>query len=85
VALGRIALDEARDPALARGHFGYAIELVERALPAEFSGRLPRDRPTNQPFYEAIGGMIECFEALGKHRDSAGLRALRDRLSSRRS
>ena len=45
VALGRIALVEFRDPALARGHFGYAFELGQRALPRDFTGRLPRDRP----------------------------------------
>ena len=38
VALGRIALAEFRDPTLARGHFGYAFELGERALPAGFCG-----------------------------------------------
>ncbi len=31
VALGRIALEEFREPALARGHYGYAYELAERA------------------------------------------------------
>jgi len=80
VALGQIALAESRDPALARGHFGYAIELVERALPRGFSGRLSRERPNNRPFYEAVDGLIECLEALGRQGDSAGLRALRDRL-----
>ena len=45
VALGQIALEEFRDPSLARGHFGYAFELAERALPPGFAGRLPRDRP----------------------------------------
>ena len=45
VALGQIALVEFRDPALARGHFGYAFELAHRALPQGFKGRLPRHRP----------------------------------------
>ena len=44
VALGRIALEEFRDPSLARGHFGYAYELAERAFPPGFRGRLPRLR-----------------------------------------
>ncbi len=48
VALGRIALEEFRDPTLARGHFGYAVELGRRALPPQFAGRLPR-RPAGQP------------------------------------
>ena len=43
VAPGRIALDDFRDPTLARGHFGYAFELGQRALPRDFSGRLAPD------------------------------------------
>ena len=81
----QIASRQTRDPALARGHFGYAIELVERALPRGFSGRLARERPNNRPFYEAIDGLVECFDMLGKHRDSTGLRALRNRLLTGRS
>jgi hypothetical protein len=81
VALGRIALSEFRDPTLARGHFGYAFELAERALPRDFKGRLPSDRPANRPFYEAIDGLAECLHALGNERDCAGLRALREKLS----
>jgi hypothetical protein len=82
VALGQIALLEFRDPLLARGHFGYAFGLVERALPRGFTGRLPRDRPSNRPFYEAIDGLVRCLEALGRHGDCVSLRALRDRLSA---
>jgi len=82
VALGQIALLEFRDPSLARGHFGYAFELAHRALPPGFSGRLPRDRPNNRPFYEAIDGLVRCLEALGRHADCASLRAVRDRLSA---
>ncbi len=85
VALGQIALVESRDPALARGHFGYAFELAERALPRGFSGRLSRERPNNRPFYEALDGLIDCLEALGRQGDSARLRALRDRLLAGRT
>ena len=81
VALGQIALAEFRDPTLARGHFGYAFELGERAIPRDFTGRLAPERPANRPFYEAIDGLVECLEALGQPRDCARLRALRDRLS----
>jgi hypothetical protein len=81
VALGRIALAEFHDPTLARGHFGYAFELGERAIPRDFTGKLAAERPANRPFYEAIDGLVECLEALGRPRDCAGLRALRDRLS----
>ena len=69
VALGQIALVEFRDPALARGHFGYAFELAQRALPHGFAGRLARERPSNRPFYEAIDGLVESLEALGRHGD----------------
>ena len=37
VALGRIALEEFNDPILARGHFGYAVELAQ-GLASEFLG-----------------------------------------------
>jgi hypothetical protein len=82
VALGQIALKEFRDPTLARGHFGYAFELGRRALPQGFLGRLPRDRPANRPFYEALDGLISCLEALGQPNGCAPMRALRDRLSA---
>jgi hypothetical protein len=82
VALGQIALEEFRDPALARGHFGYAFELVKGALPPGFSGRLPHDRLNNRPFFQAIDGLIQCLEALGRRADCASLRVLRDRISA---
>jgi hypothetical protein len=81
VALGRIALEEFNDPGLARGHFGYAYELAERALPPRFSGRLPRHRLANRPFYDAIDGLATCYDALGKPSDAAGLRSLARRLA----
>jgi hypothetical protein len=82
VALGRIALLEFRDPALARGHFGYAVDLGRRALPDGFSGRLPRGEENNRPFYEALDGLVECLERLGFSADAASLRAWGDRLSN---
>jgi hypothetical protein len=75
VALGKIALREFKDPALARGHFGYAVELGTKALPPGFSGRLPRDRVANRPFFEAIEGLVLCFRALGKAREADSLAA----------
>jgi tetratricopeptide (TPR) repeat protein len=75
VALGQIALQEFRDPTLARGHFGYAFELVERALPRGFKGRLPRNLPANRPFYEAAEGLAACYEALGQPAEAAKVRA----------
>jgi hypothetical protein len=82
VALGQIALVEFHDPSLARGHFGYAFELAHRALPQGFKGRLPRDRPNNRPFYEAIDGLIQSLEALGRRADVESLRALASRLTN---
>jgi hypothetical protein len=81
VALGRIALQEFHDPALARGHFGYAVDLGQRALPRGFSGRLPRDRPNNRPFYDALEGLIECLVAMGRQGEIASLRGDLDRLT----
>jgi hypothetical protein len=85
VALGRIALEAFRDPSLARGHFGYAVELAQRAIAPQFTGRLPRERPGNRPFYDALEGLIRSLEALGRDADATGLRALRDRLGKARS
>lgn len=84
VALGRIALQEFKDPSLARGHFGYAFELAQRALPPGFSGRLPPDRPANRPFYDAIDGLAMCYEALGQGAEAARLRDLSRRLEGDR-
>lgn len=81
VALGRIALESFGDPSLARGHFGYGFELVTKALPLDFKGRLPRDRPANRPFYDAIDGLLACFEKLGQTEDSDRLRAMARSLS----
>jgi hypothetical protein len=66
IALGLIALEDFNDPSLARGHFGYAFELAERAIPRDFTGILPREHPANQPLYDAIDGLIRCHEALGQ-------------------
>ncbi len=66
IALGLIALEDFNDPSLARGHFGYAFELAERAIPRNFTGILPREHPANQPLYDAIDGLIRCHEALGQ-------------------
>jgi hypothetical protein len=85
VGLGRIALEEFRDPGLARGHFGYAVGLCERAITPRFAGILPVDRARNRPFYEALDGMILALDALGRTGESAELKALRDRLSGGRS
>jgi hypothetical protein len=81
VALGRIALEEFRDPGLARGHFGYAVAQAERAIGPPFAGILPLDRPNNRPFYDAVEGLIRALDALGLHAQAAEVRAMKDRLS----
>jgi hypothetical protein len=81
VALGRIALQDFHDPSLARGHFGYAFELAQRAVPSGFTGRLPRHRPANRPFFDAIDGLAACYDALGNPGEAARLRALAARLA----
>jgi hypothetical protein len=79
VALGRIALQEFKDPNLARGHFGYAVELVRKSLPPGFSGRIPRDRPANRPYHDAVAGLIECLRALGRGPEADRLTAIGER------
>jgi len=74
VALGRIALEASRDPTLARGHFGFAFELAERAIPRGFAGQIPRHLDTNRPLYEAIDGLVACYEALKQPGEAAKLR-----------
>lgn len=83
VALGRIAFESMRDARLARGHFGYAVELVQRALPRGFAGVLPTDRAANRPFYDALNGLIACCEELRLGAEAAGLRRMGDGLSGR--
>jgi hypothetical protein len=80
VALGWLALEAFRDPVLARGHFGYAVELARRAIPHGFCGRLPRKRPANEPFFQAVDGLSQCLRVLGKAGEVASLAALAERL-----
>jgi hypothetical protein len=84
VALGRIALDDFKDPKLARGHFGYAFELAQRALPPGFRGRLPSHRLANRPFFDAIDGLAQCYDALGKRGEASSLRTLGRTLAGQR-
>lgn len=81
VALGRIALEEFKDPELARGHFGYAVELVRKAIPEPFAGKLPRDREANRPFFDAVDGLVACLRALGRGREADALAELGRRLA----
>lgn len=74
--LGRIALEADRDPTLARGHFGYAVELVEQIVPPGFRGRLPRAHPANRPLYDALDGLAACLDATGPPAGAAEVRRL---------
>lgn len=80
-ALGDIALHEYGDPRLARGHYGYAVDLAERALPPNFSGRLDGNLKANKPFVAALVGLIASLEALGRGRDARELEAMLKRLT----
>jgi hypothetical protein len=84
VALGKLALEADRDPNLARGHFGYAFELAEPAIAGNFRGRLPRERSANAPLFEAIDGLIVCYEALQQPKMAAELRDLARRLDPKK-
>lgn len=68
--LGQLAVeeDESRkvDLELARGHFGYAFTLGEKALnAAKCPGPLPGADPANAPWHEAARGLAWCFEKQG--------------------
>lgn len=66
--LGELALAEG-DPRLARGHFGYAYEIVLSAFPASgFKGRLPYRLSANQAFLESAKGLAWCLQELGKRK-----------------
>lgn len=77
-ALGRIALEQDRDLDLAEGHFSYILDLVDRGLPPDFNGPLPPERPANQPFYDALDGMIACHRGRGQTQRAEELQRLAD-------
>ena len=57
-ALGRIALEEFRDPSLARGHFGYAVELGRRAIAPEFCGTAVARPAGESPLLRGRRGVV---------------------------
>ena len=81
VALGRLAMEAGRDAHLARGHYGYALELATGALPAGFAGPLPTDLTPNRPLYDAIEGLIACARVSGRDAEVRDLEALCRQLS----
>lgn len=63
--LGELALAQG-DYDLARGHFGFAIQLGLKALVrAQASGPLPYAQPANQAFYAAGRGLALALVKLG--------------------
>ena len=78
VALGKIALEAFNDPELARGHFGYAFELANRALPRDFRGRLSRSNAKNAPIFDSVEGLARCYEALDVPSEAVPLRLMAD-------
>jgi hypothetical protein len=77
-ALGKLALEADKNLDLARGHFGYACELVQKALPQPFRGRLPERLVANTPFYQALEGLIACAHQQGDRRQAQELQNLQN-------
>ncbi|MEM8865811.1 MAG: hypothetical protein AAGF31_09745 [Planctomycetota bacterium] len=71
VLLGDLAIENfgaEPDVDLARGHYGYAYELGDKALRhAKITGPLPASQPANRPLHEAARGLAWCVEEL-RHR-----------------
>jgi hypothetical protein len=64
--LGEIAMSDG-DAALARGHFGYAFQIVATCLPKQGLPRpLPYCRKANRPFFEAGKGLVWALQQLGE-------------------
>lgn len=64
--LGELALATDEDVALARGHFGVAVQLGLKALErAKAAGPLPYGQPANRAFFEAARGLVWCLGKLG--------------------
>lgn len=75
-ALGQLALQAGDNPSLARGHFGYAFELVRAAIPPGFTGRLARTEAANRPLYEAVEGLIAALLRLGQMVEAEEIRRI---------
>jgi hypothetical protein len=69
--LGELALELDNNVELARGHFGIAFQLGEKALHRAGDPRpLPYGEPANRPFFECGRQLAACLAELGK-RDMA--------------
>jgi hypothetical protein len=64
--LGELALAADNDVALARGHFGVAVQLGLKALKLAkaVGGPMHYSQPANRPFFEAARGLTWCLVKL---------------------
>jgi tetratricopeptide (TPR) repeat protein len=64
--LGKLAVEHLQDAPRARGHFGYAFQLGEKALSrANNPTPLSPLHPANRPFFDAGRGLAWCLAELG--------------------
>ena len=71
--LGELALAASDDFALARGHFGFAVQLGLKALErAKVRGPLPYRQPANRAFFEAGRGLAWSLVKLDLLAQGAG-------------
>jgi hypothetical protein len=98
VLLGELAVETGNDIPLARGHFGFAYQLGQKALARQkCHGPLPGAQPANVAYYAAARGLAYCLEKQGQAAmaneialavkqldptDPAGVTALLDELRS---
>jgi hypothetical protein len=73
--LGELALlANGGDVPLARGHFGFAVQLGIKTLQrAKVAGPLLYDQPANRAFFEAAKGLAACLTKLGLTDKAAAL------------
>ncbi len=64
--LGEIALGD-NDFPLARGHFGYAFQLVAKAIERAGGALVPYRLPANRVFHESGKALVYCLLQLDKH------------------
>jgi tetratricopeptide (TPR) repeat protein len=96
VKLGDIAVAEGDIP-LARGHFGYALQICEAALQPHPQAQLPYSNKANRPFFAAAKSVARCLGQLQRQseaikiiermlrldpEDGLGFKALRQEIES---
>ena len=83
VMLGELALEMGPDIKLARGHFGFAYQLGEKALrKANVAAQLSASQPANRPLFEAARGLAWCMEKLDRPQTADEIIATTRRLDS---